>query len=87
MSLRCDVIKVLSTERVDDYNRIDIRIVKWSTASGPVLEKRRLWRPKGKEEDVVQKLTGFTLDDLRIVAEHLGEIETIMSNGGSDEAR
>ena len=84
MSLTCDVIKVLKTESVDEYNRIDVRIVKWSNSSSNVLEKRRMYTKKDGT-DTSQRMVGLNRGDLVFILENLVEIENLI--GGSDEVR
>jgi len=81
--LSCEVIHVFKTERVDAYNRIDIRIVKWSKSESRVLEKRRIWERKDGSE-MTKKLMGLTRDDLAFVLSKIVEIEKLL--GGSNEA-
>lgn len=84
-SVSCNIIKVLKTEPIGEYNRIDIRIVKWSNSVSPVLEKRRMWIDK-EGKDVTQKLMGFDRDDLVFVLDNLVEIENLIK-GSSNEIR
>ena len=68
----CEVVKVLRTERIDDKNRLDLRIVKWTKGSRPVLEKRRIWEKEDGERPT--KTAGLNADDVRFIRENYSDI-------------
>jgi len=45
-NITCDILQVFRSEPYDKYNRMDIRLVKWSGGKLPVVEKRRVWNLK-----------------------------------------
>lgn len=71
-----EFVKVLRSERVDDKNRIDLRVVKWERADRPVIEKRRIWERKGG--DYPTKLVGLNADDLKYVYDNYAEIINLL---------
>lgn len=66
------IVKVLKSERIDDKNRIDLRIVRWKTAKGRTIENRRIWEASGG--DLFRKMSGLTIDDVQYVLSHSEEI-------------
>lgn len=68
--------EVLRSERVNDTNRIDLRVVKWERAERPVLEKRRVWERDG--EDRPSKLVGLNADDVRFIYENYPDIVNLL---------
>jgi len=70
------IVKVLNAERIDDKNRIDLRIVKWKTAKVRTIEKRRIWETEGKE--VFRKMVGLNADDINFIVEHRDEILALL---------
>ena len=72
----CEVVKVLRSERVDDKNRLDLRIVKWRRASRPVFEKRRIW--ERKDGDRPTKMVGLDAEDLKFVRDNYAEIANLL---------
>jgi hypothetical protein len=68
--------KVLRTERVDDKNRIDLRVVKWVRAEKPVLEKRRIW--EREDGDRPTKMVGLTVDDVRYIRDNYSDIINLL---------
>jgi hypothetical protein len=70
------VIKVIRSERQNEKNRIDLRVIQWGRAGSPVLEKRRIWEKDG--EDMNAKLVGLTRDDLKHLYEKHAEILNLM---------
>lgn len=65
-------VKVLRSERVDDNNRVDLRIVKWEKAEKPTLEKRRIW--EREDGDWPTKIVGLTVDDVKYIRENYADI-------------
>jgi hypothetical protein len=65
-------VKVLRSERVDENNRIDLRIVKWEKAEKPTLEKRRIW--EREDGDRPTKIVGLTVDDVKYIRENYADI-------------
>jgi hypothetical protein len=70
------VLKVLKSERVDDKNRLDLVVVKWSKAKSPVVEKRRVWE-RGEAGDYVRQ-TGLNIDDIKLIRENYADIINLM---------
>lgn len=71
-----EFVNVLRTERVNDANRIDLRVVKWERADCPVLEKRRIW--ESEEGDRDKKMVGLNASDLKYVYENYPEIINLL---------
>lgn len=71
-----EVIRVLKSERVDNRNRIDFRIVKWKKAHKATLEKRRIWEKDGVERP--SKTVGLTVDDVKFIFENYKEIVNLL---------
>jgi len=71
-NLTVEVLKVLRSERLDEKNRIDLRIVRWGRANRPVLEKRRIWERQDGER--AMKCIGLNGDDLQFVYDNYAEI-------------
>lgn len=65
-------IKVLRSERVNDNNRIDLRIVKWERSEAPVFEKRRIWEKESG--DTPTKLVGLNASDVKFIYENYANI-------------
>lgn len=72
----CEVIKILGSERVDNQNRIDLRVAKWKRANQPVLEKRRVWECKGGDRPTKQ--VGMNIDDLKYIYANYTDILNLM---------
>jgi len=75
-SITCRTILVIDDRPLNPENtanRVIIRVCQWTRQEEPVLEVRRCYRKKDGEEKW-DKLRGWTIDDLRIVAEHQPEI-------------
>jgi hypothetical protein len=68
-------VTVLRTERLDNFNRIDLRVVKWDKGKRTVLEKRQIWE---KEKDIPTKLLGLNADDVRYVYENYVDIINLL---------
>lgn len=68
--------EVLRSERVDNKNRIDLRVVKWARADAPVLEKRRIWEKE--DGDRPTKTAGLNADDIRFIYENYPKIINLM---------
>jgi len=68
--------RVLRSERVDEKNRIDLRVVKWERAPKPALEKRRIWEKDG--EDRPGKLVGLNADDVRFIYDNYPDIINLL---------
>ena len=66
------IIKVFKTERIDEQNRFDLRIVRWKTAKCNTLEKRRIWEAKNTE--LFRKMVGLSADDVQFVVNNSEEI-------------
>lgn len=66
------IVKVLKNERIDDKNRIDLRIVRWKTAKCRTIENRRIWEANGG--DLFRKMVGLTADDIQYILNHSEEI-------------
>jgi hypothetical protein len=81
ITLSCDVIKIFKTESVDKYNRVDLRVVKWSNGKVRVLEKRRVWTLKDGTLRH-RKMVGLSVLDLKFIIENKEEI--IVSMGDSN---
>lgn len=69
---RTDFVHVLRSERVDDKNRIDLRVAKWKRAKTAVLEKRRVW--EHEDGDRPTKMVGLSVDDLKFIHENYTDI-------------
>ena len=67
-----DIIKVFKSERIDDKNRFDLRIVHWKTAKGRTLEKRRIW--EATNADLFRKMAGLDVDDVKFIVKNSEEI-------------
>ena len=80
--LSCDIIAVLRTDRIDEYNRIDLRVVKWSTSEQASIEKRRMWTRKDGT-DVHRKMTGLNEDDIIYLRDNFDDVVKLM-RGGSE---
>ncbi len=70
------VLKVLRSERIDEKNRIDLRIVRWNTAKCRTLENRRIWEAKGSE--MFRKMVGLSAIDVQFVVDHSEEILNLL---------
>lgn len=76
----CDVIKVFKTEPIDNCNRSDLRVVKWSSAKTRVLEKRRVWNLKDGTLRH-RRMQGFSLEDIEFIEQNLEEIKKELKDG------
>ena len=76
-NITCDVVKVLRSDATDKYNRLDLRIVKWSGGKSRVLEKRRVWNLKDGTLRHRQ-LVGLSIADVKFIVEHQEEIINIL---------
>lgn len=65
-------VKVLRSERLDDKNRIELRIVKWERAEKPTLEKRQIWEKE--DGDRPTRRLGFTVDDIKYIRDNYADI-------------
>jgi len=70
------IIKVLKSERVDEKNRVDFRVVKWKLAGKPVLEKRRIW--EREDGDQPGKIIGLDSNDLRWIYDNYPDIINLL---------
>lgn len=66
------VVKVFKTERIDEQNRIDLRIVRWKTAKCRTIENRRIWEANGT--DLFRKMVGLSADDIQFIINNAEEI-------------
>lgn len=87
VSISCDVIRVFRSESIDGYNRLDLRVAKWSSGKERVLEKRRAWTTK---EGLVRnrQLIGLSASDIDFIVEHRNEIMEALKgekDGGIEE--
>jgi hypothetical protein len=71
-----ELIKILRSDRVDEKNRIDLRVIKWTRADKPVLEKRRVWERKGG--DRAGKMVGLSIDDVSWVFDNYHELINLL---------
>lgn len=83
-NITCDVIKVLRSDAKDKYNRLDLRIVKWSGGKSRVLEKRRVWNLKDGTLRHRQ-LVGLSIADVNFIVDHKEEIINILGEAHGSE--
>jgi hypothetical protein len=69
-------VNVLRSERMNNKNRIDLRVVKWKQADKPVLEKRQIWEKE--EGDTATKLYPLTAEDVRYIYENYSDIINLL---------
>lgn len=79
------VIKLLHRNQLDDNNRIDLMVIKWSSAKTPVLENRRMFRDKKTGEWMFRKNAGFSENDLDIIINNKDEIRSLLTSTSSED--
>lgn len=68
-----EIIKVFRGERVDEKNRIDLRIVRWNTGKGRTIENRRIWEC-GNGNELFRKMVGLGYEDVKFIVDNSEEI-------------
>lgn len=72
--IKCDVVSVFRSDPIDASNRVDLRVVKWSTGKERVLEKRRVWVTSSGELRS-RKMIGLSSSDVDFIVGHAEEIK------------
>ncbi len=81
--ISCDVIKVFKSDTYDQYNRVELRVVKWSSGKIPVFEKRRVWNLKDGKL-VHRQIVGMNSADIDFIVANSEEIKKALSVSNVD---
>lgn len=77
-TITCEVVQVFRIEKMDDHNRRELRVVKWSGGKERVLEKRHVWSMKDGTLRY-RKSIGLSQDDINFIVNHQQEIITALT--------